>query len=237
MNYLIFGVIGLLSFPLQAKEAPASAPEVDLDTMIGFEASGFNMGLPFVEMQPYGDGWFIDQTPEHYVSLSAFHMDITEVTVADFATFLNMSGGDAYYHPHQPIIKKEMQYKPIKDRVEEPIQQVTWYAADAYCRWAGKRLPTEAEHKYAAGGVEERGYAWGDSGATFGRGPPRWLQYARKFPQFLSLPGLPQLSSKNSAQTARSWLRLPPFFNSLPCLNLQRSDQNSVVKSSDTTIS
>jgi formylglycine-generating enzyme required for sulfatase activity len=112
-------------------------------------------------MIPAGEFWMgvdglqglDDERPRHRVTLDAYAMDVHEVTVALYSIFLKKTGRTP------PLFWDTVDVKQHADR---PVIGVDWEDAEAYCRWAGKRLPTEAEWEHAARGEDERRYPWGN---------------------------------------------------------------------------
>jgi len=100
----------------------------------------------------YNDG-HEDEKPAHKVFLKAFYMDVYEVTNAQYKKFVDATN---YKKPASWI-------EPTLSGADQPVVRVTWYDALEYCKWAGKRLPTEAEwEKAARGGLVGKLYPWGD---------------------------------------------------------------------------
>lgn len=98
-----------------------------------------------------------DERPRHKVWLDSYSIDIYEVTTSRYARFLAASGRTP------PWMWETVKLEIHGDR---PVIGMDWEDADAYCQWAGRRLPTEAEWEKAARGTDERLYPWGNQVPT-----------------------------------------------------------------------
>jgi len=166
-------LFNLLPFPLtpDPTQIPPAAPGTmrispkDGMPLIYVPAGGFLMGS--TDQDPGAD---LDEKPRHTVTLDAFWIGQTEVTNAMFAGFLNERGNqveerapwlNAAASEVRIVQSQNGDWQPTLGLEDHPVTFVTWYAAQAYCAWAGGRLPTEAEWEKAARGDDGRIFPWG----------------------------------------------------------------------------
>ena len=138
----------------EAKSASQEPPA----GMILIPAGEFLMGSKTGE----GDG---DENPQRKAHLDAYYIDIHEATNARYHEFWLADGGEKSKHTPASYGSSHMigdWPEVAKTKPNYPVAGVTWYDASAYARWAGKRLPTEAEWEKAARGTEARTWPWGN---------------------------------------------------------------------------
>jgi len=112
--------------------------------MVLIPAGTFKMGI---------EGANSNERPVHEVYLDAYYIGIFEVTNAEYAKFVEATGR------YSPSTFFDVNF----NGPNQPVGDVSWEDADEYCKWVGKRLPTEAEWEKAARGTDERMYPWGNA--------------------------------------------------------------------------
>jgi formylglycine-generating enzyme required for sulfatase activity len=108
--------------------------------------------VPAGEFLMGSDDGDADEKPPHRVHLDAYHVDRYEVTNALYRRLMEATGRQA------PSYWNDSKW----NGASQPVVGVSWHDAEAYCKWAGKRLPTEAEWEKAARGTDGRKYPWGE---------------------------------------------------------------------------
>jgi len=133
-----------------------------LQNMILIPAGEFIMGSDDVDAsgksQEFGfnEPLYLNEHPQRTLRLKAFYIDKYEVTNAEFKKFLIDLGKYTDAQIQMLIERLELQEDNL------PVRNLTWFKADEYCRFVGKRLPSEAEWEKAARGSDGREYPWGN---------------------------------------------------------------------------
>ncbi len=178
------------------------------------------------------------ELPQRKVYLDAYEIDKFEVTTVQFLKFVLATD-------RSPLIDWRYDGGNFQEAMaSHPVMHVSWFDAEAYCAWAGKRLPTSAEWEKAARGEDGRIYPWGNqpaglSRANFGRGglsgpvrdrPERLLLYppiisVDKYENAVSPYGIFQMAG-NVAEWTADWYD-PNYYKTAPDRNPKGPDKGT----------
>ncbi len=129
-------------------------------------AGDFEMGCD--EGEPCWEGRS-NESPRHTVTLSAYCMQRTQVSVAQYRECKD-SGGCSNGTPTEMSFNTWCNWTSSPgDREDHPINCINWSEAREYCEWAGGDLPTEAQWEKAGRGTDQRTYPWGEEQPTCDR--------------------------------------------------------------------
>ena len=199
MGWSAMAVIVMTGYTVYLSPVGAAPPAKELDpvTMVTIEAGEFLMGNP--EGVGRADEW-----PQRSVYLDTFAIDQVEVTNERYMGFVATTG-----HRNPPNPYGTGPLLSAKGIEQLPVVQVTWYDAKAYCSWAKKRLPTEAEWEKAARGTDSRKFPWGNEAAT-----PKRANFDREWEEEKTLHPVGSLPGgdspygvKDLSGNAREWVQ------------------------------
>lgn len=128
--------------------------KASFDGMIIIPGGEFIMGSNLAD-EKRGINVGVDEIPQRKFFLKSYYIDKYEVTSQQYKKFVDATG-------NKPPFDWENGRYPSGETTF-PVAHIDWSDADAYCRWRGKRLPTEVEWEKAARGTDGRIYPWGDS--------------------------------------------------------------------------
>ena len=209
-------VVAMASMP-----AEASVKELDPVPMVTIPGGSFLMG----SQSPKGRA---DEWPQRSVQVDTFAIDQVEVTNGRYLVFVGTTG-----HRNPPNPYGNGLLLSAKGIDQLPVVQVTWYDAKAYCAWAKKRLPTEAEWEKAARGTDGRRFPWGEAQPTY-----TVANFDREWDGDKTLHAVGSLSGgdspygiKDMSGNAREWVQDwydPEYYANAPDKNPQGPDKGIV---------
>lgn len=159
-----------LASPPATTDSPASPPPATPAVPMAPAPPGM-VAIPAGRFRMGSEDGSPSEGPVHWEDIKAFYMDRTEVTLEQYQACVKKRGCSPLFRTVKNANYTKDDKKKfsalcnvnLKGRNQHPVNCVDFSQATAYCKWAGGRLPSEAEWEYAARGSDNRPYAWGEA--------------------------------------------------------------------------